>query len=111
MKIKLTSVYRLAIVLILNCTIVSMLNAQNIFPANGNVGIGTSSSSFPLSFGSSNGNTKISLWDAGGVNPFGFGIQSSQFRIHLGAITSRFSFLDGAAGNELVTIKIQRKDI
>ena len=105
MKIKLSFVYRLAIVLLLNCSLISITTAQNIFPANGNVGIGASPSFFQVSLGASLANTKLSLWDASGVGSYGFGIQPNQLRFHLGRMEAKFSFLDGAAGNEIVTIQ------
>lgn len=68
-----------------------------------NLGIGTSTPNFPLSFGSGLGNTKLALWDSGG-GAFGIGIQSSQFRFHLNSSADRFSWLNAAAGGEIMTL-------
>jgi hypothetical protein len=46
----------------------------------GNVGIGTTAPSFPLSFGTGLGN-KIALYDAGSGTGYGFGIQSSLLQV------------------------------
>lgn len=69
----------------------------------GNVGFGTSSPKASVSLGSALGNTKLALFDDGTFLA-GFGLQASQFRIHLDQASSRFSFLDAPAGNEVVTI-------
>lgn len=68
-----------------------------------NLGIGTSTPSYPVSFGSGFSNTKMALWD-NGTGVFGIGAQSGQFRLHLGAATDRFSFLSGPNGTELMSI-------
>ncbi len=69
----------------------------------GNVGIGTTTPSAPLSLGTTFNNTKLALVDvAGGV--YGLGVQSNQFRLHLGGSSGRYSFLDSAAGSELMTL-------
>lgn len=48
-------------------------------------------------------NTKIYLYN--GAPAYGIGVQAAQFRLHVDTSTSRFSFLDAPAGNELFTIK------
>lgn len=58
----------------------------------------------PLSLGSSLHNSKIKLWESGNT-VYGLGIQGSQFRLHLGSNADRFSFLDSADGNELMTVR------
>ena len=97
--------YRLTIVFLLSCSVISFTNAQNTFPASGNVGIGASPSSFPLSFGTLLANTKLSLYDGAGAGSYGLGIQGNQFRIHVGQPLARFSFFDAPNGNEIVTIQ------
>jgi hypothetical protein len=70
----------------------------------GNVGIGATNPSFPLSLGPTYGNTKLALFDSGPVS-YGMGVASNQFRLHLIDPSARFSFLDAPDGNELLTIK------
>jgi len=87
----------------------SFFNAQAgteivTFLGNGNVGIGAPAPLFPLSFGGSLANTKLAIWDNGAGGAYGIGIQSSQLRFHLDSSSARFSFLNGAAGTEVVTI-------
>ncbi len=72
--------------------------------ADGRVGIGTTAPSAPLSFGTTLGNTKLALWDSGPTSMYGLGIQNSQFRLHVGSASDRFSFLNGPAGTEVATI-------
>jgi hypothetical protein len=77
-----------------------------ILKSNGNVGIGTTSPNYPLSFGNNLGNTKIAIWDGDENKAFGLGVQPDQFRFHLNQGSDRFSFLNGAnATDELVTIQ------
>jgi hypothetical protein len=88
------------------CLILSrgaQVQAQNTFPATGNVGIGTTAPSAPLSFGTTLGDSKLALWDDG-TRRYGFGIQNAQFRFHVGAPSSRFSFFSAEAGTELMTL-------
>jgi hypothetical protein len=79
------------------------VQAQNTFPATGNVGIGTTTPTAPLSLGPISGNSKLALFD-NGTERYGFGIQHYQFRFHLGNTLARFSFLDAEAGTELMTL-------
>lgn len=72
--------------------------------ASGNVGIGTTSPGAKLSLGTNGSNTKLALYDFPG-DQYGLGVQSFQFRLHLGNAMARFSFLNSAAGTELVTIQ------
>ncbi len=71
--------------------------------ASGNVGIGTMAPGAKLSLGTDQANTKLAIYD-GGSDQYGFGIQGSQFRIHVGNSGARFSFLNAPAGSEVVTI-------
>lgn len=70
------------------------------------LGIGTTQVNLPakLSLGTETANTKIALHD----NPsdmYGFGIASSQLRIHVGNSGARFSFLNAASGTEVFTVR------
>jgi hypothetical protein len=49
--------------------------------SGGNVGIGTTSPNFPLSFGSGVGD-KIALWDGGPGSIYGFGMQSNIMQVY-----------------------------
>ncbi len=79
-------------------------SGNNIFKLNGNVGIGTASPGAKLSLGTDLANTKLALNDDP-VDRYGLGLQSFQFRLHLGNVNARFSFLNSAAGTELVSIQ------
>ncbi|GIV51741.1 MAG: hypothetical protein KatS3mg038_2262 [Candidatus Kapaibacterium sp.] len=54
-------------------------------------------------WGTDQANTKLAIYD-GGSDQYGFGIQGSQFRIHLGNSGARFSFLNAPAGTEVMTV-------
>jgi hypothetical protein len=69
----------------------------------GNVGIGTAAPTAPLSLGPTLGNSKLALWDGGSAR-YGLGVQSQQFRFHLGGPLDRFSFLSAEAGAEVMTL-------
>ena len=77
-----------------------------INPNGGNVGIGTTGPSFPLSFGTSVGN-KIALYDAGSGSGYGFGIQSSLLQIFANSVTDRVGIGYGNSGafTETLTVK------
>ncbi|MFH1715088.1 MAG: tail fiber domain-containing protein, partial [Elusimicrobiota bacterium] len=75
-----------------------------IISSSGYLGIGTTNPGALLSLNNSLGNTKLALFD-GGSTFYGMGIQSNQFRLHVGNNSGRFSFLDAPSGNELLTIK------
>lgn len=49
-------------------------------------------------------NTKLALYDDGAGDVYGFGIQTNQFRFHLGSATAKFSFLTAPGGTEIFTI-------
>ncbi len=80
------------------------VNGANIHRTSGNVGIGTSAPQSLLSLGSALANTKLALFDPGTADVVGLGVQTGQFRFHLGNSASRYSFLSAPAGTELVTI-------
>jgi hypothetical protein len=79
----------------------------DIYRPSGNVGIGIMDPDFPLTVGPRQANTLLALVDTTAFQTYGLGLGNRQFRLHLGAETTgaRFSFLDGPAGNELMTIK------
>ena len=72
---------------------------------NGNVGIGTTTPGFPLSFNDDVGD-KISLWGQSGPS-FGFGIQAGVLQIHTNGTGSDIVFGTGSSSSfsELVRIK------
>jgi len=53
--------------------------------------------------GSTLGNSKLALWHNGTAR-YGFGVQSLQFRFHLGIPLARFSFFNAEAGTEVMTL-------
>ncbi|HEX4593995.1 MAG TPA: tail fiber domain-containing protein [Bryobacteraceae bacterium] len=55
--------------------------AAMVISAGGNVGIGTSTPNFPLSFGSSINNRKLAVWDGGPGSFYGLGIESNYLHI------------------------------
>jgi len=73
---------------------------------NGNVGIGTTTPSFPLSFGAALG-SKIGLYDEGAGTGYGFGIQNGLFQIFSDAATGRVGIGYGSSASftETLTIK------
>jgi len=70
----------------------------------GNVGIGTSTPGFPLTFKSEVGD-KIALWGQSGVN-FGFGIQSGVLQIHSDGTGSDVAFGSGSSSSFAETMRI-----
>ncbi len=79
---------------------------NGIVEVNSRLGVGTAQVDLPakLSLGTELAATKIALHD----NPtdlYGLGIGSGQFRLHVGNANARFSFLNAAAGTEVVTIR------
>lgn len=73
--------------------------------ANGNVGIGTSSPGFPLSFPDTRGD-KISLW-GNNVNHYGFGIQELLLQIHTDAPAADVAFGWGTSAAMTETMRIR----
>ena len=71
----------------------------------GNVGIGTRTPGFPLTFPSGTGD-KISLWGQSG-NHYGFGIQNGTLQIHTVDKDSRIAFGYGSSGSMTETMRIQ----
>ncbi len=72
---------------------------------NGNVGIGNTSPSFPLSFPSTLGD-KIELWGVSG-NHYGFGVQSGLLQIHTDVSGSDIAFGYGQSGSFAETMRIK----
>lgn len=69
------------------------------------VGVGTTNPRALFSLGNSNTNTKLAVYDDGtGSDMYGFGIGGNQFRLHVGNSLARFSFLNSAAGTEIMTL-------
>ncbi len=78
-------------------------NGTHVHRTSGNVGIGTSTPAYPLSFGANHTDTTIALFDDGS-NRYGLGTAVSQFRLHLSSSVNRFSFLNAPNGTEILTL-------
>ena len=72
---------------------------------NGNVGFGTNTPAFPISFGPAVGD-KISLW-SNSSNSYGFGIQSSLLQIHTDVNTADIAFGFGSSGSLFENMRIK----
>jgi hypothetical protein len=72
----------------------------------GNVGIGTSTPSFPLSFGATGGN-KIGLYDGGSGAGYGLGIQSGLLQIFANGATDRVGIGYGNSASFTETLSIK----
>lgn len=70
---------------------------------SGKLGIGTTTPSVPLSFGTSLNSRLLGLYDNPG-NWYGLGIQSAQMRLQVGHTGARFSFFAGDT-TEVMTVK------
>jgi hypothetical protein len=81
------------------------LNGSSVYYSGGNIGIGTNTPGFPLSFLSNSGD-KISLWGQSGAH-YGFGIQGGQLQIHtdIAASDILFGYGTSAAFTERMRIK------
>lgn len=73
---------------------------------SGNVGIGTSSPGFPLTFAQTTGD-KLSLYNSGGGNYYGFGIASFQLQIHTDTSAADVVFGYGQSSNFGETMRIK----
>lgn len=72
----------------------------------GNVGIGTTDPSFPLSLGSSISHTKIALYETGATNSYGMGVVAGTFSFHLNGSGARYAFFNNDDfTNEVFTIR------
>jgi hypothetical protein len=73
--------------------------------AGGNVGIGTPTPSFPLSFGNASGN-KIALYDGGPGNFYGIGVQSNVLQIYSLSVGTRvgIGYGNSAAFTEILSV-------
>ena len=72
---------------------------------DGNVGIGTTSPGFPLTFANNLGD-KISLFGQSG-NSYGFGIQASTLQIHSDAVGADIAFGYGSSAGMTETMRIK----
>jgi hypothetical protein len=93
-----------------NLTGVALLSGGNTFTGNqvingGNVGLGTATPGFPLSFANALGD-KISLWGASG-NHYGFGVQGSTLQIHADFSASDIVLGWGQSTNLTETMRIK----
>jgi hypothetical protein len=70
----------------------------------GNVGIGTTAPTFPLSLGTGTGN-KIALYDGGG-DKYGFGVQAGLLQVFTGASSEDIAFGTGSSTNFTETARI-----
>jgi hypothetical protein len=73
--------------------------------SNGNVGIGTATSGFPLAFANTLGD-KICLYDSGGGH-YGFGIQDSLLQVHSSSAASDIAFGYGSSSAFTETMRIK----
>ena len=83
----------------------STTNNPLVIQPDGDVGLGTTTPNAQLSLGSGLANTKLALWDGGVGAMYGFGVQGGQFRFHVNQAVDRFSFLNGVAGTEVMTVQ------
>ena len=73
---------------------------------NGNLGVGTSGSTFPLTIGNNTLGDKLSLWGQSG-NSFGFGIGPGLLQIHTDAAGSDVAFGYGSSAAMTETMRIK----
>ncbi len=79
--------------------------ALAVQPGTGNVGIGTISPGFPLTFTNTLGD-KISLWGQSGDH-FGFGIQTNLMQIHTNLVNTDIAFGYGSSAAFTETMRIK----
>ena len=83
---------------------VPLLNQTNVFRSNMGIGI-NATTNYGLGLGNTTGNTKLALWEGSGTAMgLGVGSGTNQFRLHLAGQTNKFSFLNGPAGTEVMTL-------
>lgn len=75
-------------------------------PSGGNVGIGTTTATLPLSFPNILGG-KISLWGSTSSTNYGFGIQSGTLQIHSDSLGSDIAFGYGSSAALTETLRIK----
>lgn len=61
-------------------------------------------SNYKLSLGDNVANTKLALWQGSTGQSFGLGVQSGQFRFNVNSSGDKFSFMNGQAGSEIMTL-------
>jgi hypothetical protein len=86
------------------------LTQRMVLDNNGNVGIGTTTPSFPLSFGTALGN-KIAIYDAGSGTGYGFGIQSGLLQIFANAVGDRVGIGYGNSTSFTETLSIKGANV
>ncbi|PYS97687.1 MAG: hypothetical protein DMF65_11135 [Acidobacteria bacterium] len=79
--------------------------AKVLMSSSGNVGIGTPTPGFPLTFADAMGD-KISLWGQSG-NSYGFGVQSSLLQIHTDTAGTDIAFGYGSSGSFTETMRVK----
>jgi hypothetical protein len=89
---------------------VALRNVANAFTANqiisgGNLGLGTFTPGFPLTFADALGD-KISLWGQSG-DSFGFGIAPSTLQIHANTVASDIAFGYGSSATMVESMRIK----
>lgn len=80
-------------------------NSQ-IYDNGTNVGVGTASPNYPLSLGSTTGNTKLALYETGAGNAYGLGVIPGALTTHLNSAAARFGWFDNASlTTEVMTLQ------
>jgi hypothetical protein len=88
-----------------NSLVLGSINGVNNASASVNVGIGTTTPNFPLSFENSVGD-KISLWGQSG-NHYGFGIQGGLLQIHTSGSSDAVAFGFGSSASFTETMRVK----
>jgi hypothetical protein len=86
------------------------LSQKMVLDNNGNLGIGTTGPSFPLSFGTALGN-KIALYDGGSGTGYGFGIQSNLLQIFANGVADRVGIGYGNSTSFTETLSVKGSNV